>query len=213
MPIADFMRNLETAAKVLSSHMDRLRASQTTDDLDRLRASADIWLTPDLVKDFDPNDFAFLAPEERARLTSKVDQFRALASRASGRVPEVEELLQGVELLNEVLKPLGEYITNPEGAAILTTLWSIKEPTPDFVLGIDYTLDTDATGDPAVWIWVIVDDGVDPDSEPFKQFVRAFPRRVRKALQKVRSERIPYVRFRLRSEVKDAIAGGAHEPG
>jgi len=99
-----------------------------------------------------------------------------------------------------------------EGKAILAAVIAAKKEFPDFVLGIDYTLDTDWSGDLGIWIWVIIPDETDPDSEDFRQFVSWCPRAAWNAIARLKSDRLPYTHYRLLSGAIEAVSGGAHEP-
>jgi hypothetical protein len=70
---------------------------------------------------------------------------------------------------------------------------------PDTVREVSQRVDVDATGAPAVWIWVVVDDAaaVRPD---FPSVAAAIRDAIRDALEQAGIARWPYVRFRTRSE-------------
>jgi hypothetical protein len=74
-----------------------------------------------------------------------------------------------------------------------------KASLPNTVLEVSHRLDLDATGAPAVWIWVVVDDTA-AASKDFPSLAAGIRDSLRDALQQAGIERWPYVRFRSRSE-------------
>ena len=80
-----------------------------------------------------------------------------------------------------------------------------KASLPDAVLGVSHRLDEDATGTPAVWVWVVVDDAA-VASRNFSSVAAEIRDTIRDALQHAGVDRWPYVRFRTRSEEAE-IAG------
>ena len=74
-----------------------------------------------------------------------------------------------------------------------------KASLPDTIRDVSYRLDVDASGAPAVWIWVVIDDAA-ASSRDFPAVAAGIRTAIRDALQKAGIERWPYVRFRTRSE-------------
>ncbi len=74
-----------------------------------------------------------------------------------------------------------------------------KASLPDTVRDVSYRLDIDASGAPAVWVWVVVDDAA-ASSGDFPAVAAGIRDAIRSALQQAGIERWPYVRFRTRSE-------------
>lgn len=206
MAITDFFRNARAVTSVLAEQLDTATANPPEATV-RLLAGRQLWLTPEAVAGYDPDDFRFLPPDEQDRLAAAVEHFRAAAAELSGREPTADEVFHAAGLWTDLFKPLREYVSDPEGLAIIRALLRDEDGLPGFVLGLDYALDTDATGDQAIWIWVIIDDAADAESSAFQEFARRFRARVRKALQAQHVNRIPYVRFRPRSE----FLAGLHE--
>ncbi|MBX9628266.1 MAG: hypothetical protein K2X82_30990 [Gemmataceae bacterium] len=202
MAAKDFDHIIRTAAAAL--------AAGTAGDsrvVARWTASRDLWLTPEVVYEL-AHDRLILPPEADGRdVLARMDQFRATAIELSGRQPTPDEIRQAAGLLAGVLAAVAEHFTEPEGEALVRALWAV--PVPDFVLALDYDLDNDWTGAPAVRAWVVIRDDADPESDEFQDFADGFRDRAWQALAKLGSGRIPYVRFRPESEAKAALAGGA----
>lgn len=70
---------------------------------------------------------------------------------------------------------------------------------PDYVDHVEYTLDADATGDPAVWIYIILKDEVVKDASFFDR-AETVRQAVVEALNGVDTHRWPYVHFTSVSE-------------
>jgi len=70
---------------------------------------------------------------------------------------------------------------------------------PSYVKDCKYRLDTDSSGDPAVWIWVIMTD-TEVESPSFPSDRHSVKKSVVKLLRESGIERWPYVRFRSESE-------------
>jgi hypothetical protein len=214
MAMSEFLRSVQTARNMFFSQLisldqsDPLPADRSSQDWKRLRTTAPVWLSPRVVAGFDSEEFGFLSVDQRAVLTEAVSKFRAIAEASAGREPTQDEMNRAIRYLIAIIGMLDEKLLDEEGKTLLIALTAATKPFPDFVLGIDYTLDTDATGDPGIWIWVIVPDDVDPDSSEFQQFSTRFRKAVRNALAEVKSERLPYVHFRLLSEAIEAMTEG-----
>jgi hypothetical protein len=215
MALAEFLRNIQTARNVLLPQtLPRGGALQPLDrdklDWAQLKRTASRWLSPQTVAGYEPADFpSFFSSEHRDQLTAEVRAFRALAEATAGREPNDQELKSGLAYLM-ALSNLRDHLTlDDEGRALWLALQQSKISFPKFVLDIDYTLGADATGDPGIWIWVIVPDELDPDSDAFKQFVVWFPKVVRDALAKVGNDRLPYIHYRLLSEAAGLVSEDA----
>jgi hypothetical protein len=75
---------------------------------------------------------------------------------------------------------------------------------PDTVLDVSYRLDVDASGAPAVWVRVMVEDAV-ATSRDFPEVTARIRDAIRTALQQAGIERSPYVRFRTQSEEAELV--------
>jgi hypothetical protein len=213
MAMNDFRQHVQTARNVLYAHLlfhigFELTAEEQTADYDRIKRSAPIWLSPRVVAGFDPSEFDFFSEGQRKELAEAVQAFQTVADEVAGRPPTHEEVKLAVGKLMKIIGILDDHLLDSEGKALMEAVYASKTPFPDFILGIDYTLDIDATGDPGIWIWVIVPDDVDPDSPEFRTFSSWFDKAVRTALTHAKSQRIPYVHFRLLSEAVELMSEG-----
>lgn len=78
---------------------------------------------------------------------------------------------------------------------------------PDFVHDVACTLDVDATGDPAVWIWVILSDEK-TQGDAFAESTEQIRELIWTAFNKAQIARWPYIRFRSASEQAVLGTGG-----
>jgi hypothetical protein len=212
MALAEFLQNIQTARNVVFPLLQGASALQLPDrdklDYARLKRSAPIWLSSRTVASYDPDDFNMFPVADRDQITAAVRNFRSVAEAAAGREPTDKEINSGLAYLMSFFGLLDRFSLDGEGKALLLALHQSKNTFPDFVLGIDYTLGTDATGDSGIWIWVIVPDDVDPDSNEFRQFAAWFPKAVRDALAQVKSDRLPYIHYRPLSEAVGLLSEG-----
>jgi hypothetical protein len=215
MAMAEFLRHVQMAQNMVFSHIlvhlradSPLPAERETQDFKRIKKTARLWLSPQVVAGFNPDDFAELPTEQLKALETAVNGFRSVAEQAHGREPTTDEMTTAILHLGAIIKALGAPALDPEGSALMVAVHVSKEKFPDFVLGLDYTLDTDATGDPGIWIWVLIPDDVDPDSKEFREFAVWFPKAVRKALAHVKSDRLPYIHYRPLSEAVGQLSEG-----
>jgi hypothetical protein len=79
---------------------------------------------------------------------------------------------------------------------------------PDYVKGVQFRFGNDSSGDPAVWIWLVLKDDVDIESPSVQAELSPVREAYRNAIQRAGIERWPYISVRTRSEA-EALAGGA----
>jgi len=86
----------------------------------------------------------------------------------------------------------------------------LRKHPPTFVRDFSLTLDQDLDGDPAVFMWVVIDDDAFERSDFFEQ--RDAARQwITDALATEGIERWPYLRYRGVSEIKPNEDASAHE--
>lgn len=210
MAFHKFVSAIQAARGVLFGRMNQAIHTPPTDVSrwwDVVRDTADIWLTPKIVEDYDDTEFQFLPPEQQAKLGRLVDAFRQLTATAK-EAPTEAQLKEGFNLLteiNHVIAPsAGE---DPDLRRIIDVIRSV--PWPDYVFGADFRLGNDSTGDPAVWIWLLLNDDVEIESRAVQDELGRVRRAYLDEIQKAGINRWPYVSVRTRSETKNLIAGAA----
>lgn len=210
MAMNEFLRNIQTARNVVFPQLPAgitlaTPADPLAFDGAWLRRTAPVWLTPRTVTGFDVNEFESFEAKDRENLGKVVQGFLAIANAVAGRDPTDEELSSGIAHLTTLVTVLDPLFHDAEGKVLLRALYRSNASFPDFVLGLDYSLDTDWSGDPGIWIWVIVPDDVDPDSDEFIRFSQEFRKGVWKVVSEANSNRLPYVHFRLLSEALGTV--------
>ena len=82
-----------------------------TDAIARILHRAALWLTPKVVEHYDPADFAGWQADEQERLRLAVEEFRGKALQVPPDQPaNVQQFMEGAELLRELIKVLGSMV-------------------------------------------------------------------------------------------------------
>lgn len=205
MAMSEFLRNVQTARNVaLFNQAAHYGSNPPTSgpNYTSLSRAIGVWLSPHVVAGYDPGDFGFLPAEAQSALRTAVGGYRDVLAAIVDREPSDDEMGRALDALSAIAAALGDGLLDTEGRALLKAVYAAngEQPFPEFVLGVDYTLDADWMGDPGIWIWVIVPDELDPDTGDFRQFATRFPKIVSGALMRAGSDRLPYVHYRLLSE-------------
>ena len=211
MAMNEFLRSVQTARNVALFNQALVPGRNPLSpmpNLAALRRVLTLVLSPRVVAGYEADEFGYWDPARRTELTAAVTRYRELAEAATTRELTDEELTRGMDQLFTIVKLLDTDLLDEDGQALMRAVVEASgtEPFPDFVLGLDYTLDTDWSGDPGIWIWVIVPDELDPESEEFSRFSSRFRKDTWRAMAAVKSVRIPYVRFRVLSEITDPVS-------
>jgi hypothetical protein len=189
-----FLTNFKRAAHPISpaAHSNGIRLDPAY--LEVLLRRSTSWLTPRAVKGFDSKDFSELNEDARSALKAAVEQFSSIAKRAprDGPAPTelVDEALPVFLKILEVLEPiLDEYAA-----------YHMLKHTElsDFVTDFAIRAGLDSTGDPGVWVWVIIKD--EAADLKFREQVAETRRQVDAAIHEADIGRWPYIRFRTESE-------------
>ncbi|MDB5311249.1 MAG: hypothetical protein JWO38_5451 [Gemmataceae bacterium] len=209
MSMPEFMNRLRLVSSMLPPGVFSSQGLSDSPADERLRhkalASADVWLDPAFVAGVKAGDFFYLDEHERKELETALERFAKLAGEASrGHGLTLEQRSQGLEVLIkfvDVLKP----VPAPDNL-LIPVLWRLESTYPEYVLGFDCEFGTDSTGDPAVWVWVVVPDDADVESKAFDGFEKSIDKVVRGWLKEVGKEDVwPYIRLRTPSSIKDDI--------
>jgi len=95
------------------------------------------------------------------------------------------------------------YTESSEVRSIRSALKKVRFPKG--IANLDFDLGNDSTGDPAVWIWIVVKDAA-ADVAASAETATRLSRDIRQALHKAGSDRWPYLSFRTVSEQKELQA-------
>lgn len=203
----EFIQNVRLAQNLLSHRVEANGHGVNADQVARRLSHAALWLTPASVRGLDADDFPELSDAAREELERSVREFRQVAE----QVPEDGPATAGQEaaarrsFLN-VVRILEPYFPTPEELRRLRG--ALKEVHfPSVVETWDYEFGRDSSGDPAVWIWVLVDD-VAADDATFTDNTVRLRREIHQAIQRAGLDRWPFVRFRTVSEQRSLQAVG-----
>jgi hypothetical protein len=168
-------------------------------------ARAVIWLAPSSVSGFSPRDFSELPAEVREQLKDRVQQFLDVARHVgASRQPTWDEVQRAMPAFLDILRIVDPYLSADEEARKIREVLEGVDFPPG-VVAWDFEIGNDSTGDPAVWIWIFVDEDVvrrkkvDDVMEPTRK-------RIRDALDAAGIQRWPYVRVRTPAEQR-ALGG------
>jgi len=167
----------------------------------------DQWLTPKTVEGYVEEDFTYLTKEQRLKLTSNVDNFRKIAASVRIDSPATpEKVAEAREPLREIYQMVQPYLDRQ----YLGVRGAIEQlfaagAFPDFVRRFDLEVGNDHTGDPAVWIWLIVDDSAD-NSSVFDAILQA-EQTIADRLSELGIDRLVYGSVRTVSEQKERLDG------
>jgi hypothetical protein len=108
----EFILDVRRAAKIL--HKPSVPLDPDDADADAITGilnAAALWLTPKVVKHYDPDDFATWRQDQQDRLRLAVDDFKKLAGQvAAEKPPTVEQFLEGARRLRDLVKIMGEMV-------------------------------------------------------------------------------------------------------
>lgn len=203
----EFLQNLRAARNWLSHRVEATFPGLNPDDIERSLARAAIWLTPKSVEGFDAADFPELDGRARDELARSVTEFRRVAEQVPPDGPATnDELERATTSFLSILRILEPYLPSGEEANKLRRgMKNVRFPAG--VLTWEFEFGRDSTLDPAVWIWIVVDDRT-ANSPGFPQLANQLQREVREVLRAAGIDRWPYVRFRTASEQRELQAAG-----
>jgi hypothetical protein len=195
----EFLLNLKTARNLFDHRVETDDPGLDPRSVEAQLKRGTIWLTPSSMQGFNVRDFPELAPDLRKRLKENVERFVRIAKQVPPTKPATpEQVRDAMAAFQEVLEILKPYLSSPgEPEKIVAALEKIRFP--ECVLNWNFELDIDSTGDPAVRIWVFVDDQA-MKREDFTRISLDIERKILDAFSAAGIERWPYVSFRSASE-------------
>ncbi len=201
MSMSEFFGTMRFVANMVNPPADDLHRQQTED----------LWLTPATVADFSEPNFISRSPEERARLRTAVEKFREVAElRESGSTVTPDQRSEAREAFETIWKLLAPYRSD-ESEKVHLAIWQAWQQESDrgWMPTFDYEVGVDSTGDPAVWIWFIVNDDVEVSDERTRDQLSRLRTLIRIKFHEAGIERWPYISLRSRSEAKELMAGAS----
>lgn len=207
MALSEFLLNVRTAAVFFSRHLDFENPEFIPADVPDAIRHAEVWLKPQTVSGFDPEDFRYLGGDRARELADRVDEFRRVAENVNGRPPTRDEVERAGAPLLAILSILRPNF-DPRWLAVLRVIQGASPKFPDWVAGVFPITDQDWEGNPIIRVYVTVTDA---ELRPGRHvaLIRQFEGLIRDAL---RSAKItdPYV-VSLVAESDMAEVIGANE--
>jgi hypothetical protein len=207
MALREFWTHVRVAADLVSwtgATVDapRLDASR----IERILRESHSWLMPRVVEGFDEHDFDFLSEEGRRSLQESVRGFLRVAERVpddAGPSPQqVQDALPYFRRIIELLRP--DKYADPDALILGERIEQFVEGRlPTWVREMVFETGNDANGEPALWIWVEIDDTAAAE-DVFSQNTKSIRTILERAVRKVAIDRWPYIRFRTTSEQRTA---------
>ncbi len=207
MALREFWSNVRSTAGLVprkaAVDSPRLDANR----IERILRKTRRWLTPRAVEGFDPADFAFLSAEERRDLEKSVRRFLLVADQVPvGGDPsetQVQAALPAFQKIVEILRP--DKYADLDALVIGKRIEQfLAGRLPEWVREMVFETGNDVQDEPALWIWVEIDDDAAAD-EVFTQNTRSAWNTVDMAARKVAADRWPYIRFRSTSEQRASV--------
>jgi hypothetical protein len=207
MSLARFIDRVRIAASPFPPEAWEDPARLPTSEFDRAMKFEDIWLAPVTVKGFSEADLVAFPAADRDRLRSAVQAFRSVADQvppgARATDGQVRAALPAFATILDVLKP---YLADPESLAVRRAIWRACEPYRDWVLTFDFEFREDSSGDPSVWVSLILNDDVDVETRDVQLKLYDVRDAIRKELDAAGIERRLYTSVWGRSEVPGVLA-------
>lgn len=207
MSSTKFLSRVRIAASPFSPAAWAKPALLLTAEFDRAVEFEDIWLAPVTVKGFVEDDLSELPATERQRLRDAVARFRTVADQVLPGTPattdQVREALPAFVTILDVLKPL---FADPEMMQVRGAIWNACEPHRDWVLTFDVDLRQDSDGDPAAWVWLILQDDIDVELRAIQHRIHEIRTAIWKGFEVTGVGLELYVSAWSRSEVPQVLA-------
>jgi hypothetical protein len=190
-----FLKNLNTARHLFWNRVNTSRPARDPATVESQMDRATSWLTPSSVRGFDIRDFAELPPAAKTDLQTGVERFRQVAKQVPPTQPanatQTQEAMTALLQVFEILNPY--YFPGDESQRLQEVMESLA--LPEWVLTWEFEFRFDFSGDPAVWIWIIVDDQA-AAREDFMQQSREVREKLRTSLWAAGIQHWPLIHFR-----------------
>ncbi|HET6573867.1 MAG TPA: hypothetical protein VFG68_09715 [Fimbriiglobus sp.] len=209
MPVAEFLNNFRSASLFLAPWESANGAPPSPEQLADVRKYSALWLTPDAVKGFDTSVFYSLTPEQKRDLDADIAGFRTIAEQVPADQPATEEqVIAARKQFLAIYRVVGRYLFDDESLRVVKAAKDVMAADwfPKFVVGFDYRLGDDWSGDPAVWVWMI---GTDEAAERDQLYEWLDPLR-QAIIERLDAEgigRLVYLNFRTVSEQREQLEG------
>jgi len=205
MALEDFWRMIRLAIRTLNRGVvddaPRFEQNELSSHLSRAQA---FWYSPKIVKDYQPSDFGFLAPEERLRLDDAATQFKHIVNTKTDYTETTEEGRQDAQDALLTIINLFEFDRFNDPVAFEIGKRIEQQIVSKLPIGVDhvrYRAGLDHSGEPALWVTVYLDVSPDSDEQTTWEIADECRPIVEEAAGEVSPDRFPYVTFRSIHEV------------
>lgn len=205
MAVEEFWTSVRTAASLMvpKAAVDSPRLDR--DRIERILQGATFWLTPGAIKGYypyDPKEFKFLSEEERQRLEEAVKKFKAVAESVPKKAPATDQQIsEGVKEFRKILE-----VVRPDKYADFDAFVigkkiekHVRDELPQWVREMVFETGYDASGAPALWIWVEVEDEAAREKAIDENYL-LISGTLRGAATQICPDRWAYIRMRTVSE-------------
>ena len=165
------------------------------------------WLTPATVADLSESDFSTMPARQRQALFDAVERFKTIAETDAISPEQETQARTALDGIRDILRP---YLSE-ESLKIREAIWRAwrDDGAAAWIPTFDYALDEDWAGNPAVWVWLILNDDVDVEEPATRAGLNSLRTRIRKELYEAGIERRPYINVRSQAEVRELMAGAS----
>ncbi len=208
MSIQDFWINIRIGASSIAQSAKADSSKLDAEGFQQAIRGGVLWLTPKAVQGFEDVEFDFLTDPERTELARAVRNFRRAAEKVPPGKPasdtQLKEARRAFAGVLEVMRP--DKYADLEAFKIGKRVEQQLEQRPSWVKDLRFETGEDNAGQPAVWVWVEVDDSA-LKQEVLLQNTQMIKGIIERAVAEVASDRWPYVRFRSTSEQNLGASG------
>jgi hypothetical protein len=187
-----------------------LEPNRKPDELDEnARKHWRLWLLPEVVSYIEPDTHYELTDEQRRALAGHIQSYRAIAERAGTTPPTESDLRQARDTLLAVYRAVPYFLTGRLPMDELSVIdRALTHPTArKWVVCYAFKSGRDWSGDEAVWVWVIVEDGV-PDDPAWEADWQVIQSEMARAIDGATGGRVlVYSLLRVVSEQQELVAG------
>ncbi len=165
------------------------------------------WLSRRTVKGFDPKDYAnILSDVELENLKRDVAGFGKVAESLGGKQKTTDQQIEdGLPHFLSMLNIMSPFLDGFNEYKTLKVALK-QEKLPSYIKDFAVSVGEDWTGDPAIKIWVIIDD--DAADESFYKGVSDLGGEIEEILESVNSGRHTFIYFRTFSEQRELEEAG-----
>ena len=191
-------RGVSLFSPVASVDSPRLNANL----IEKQLRSADLWLTPKVVAGFNESNFDFLPDTERKKLRQSVEHFRKIASQVPVDQPATQgQLNAAAAAFRAILEIMRlDKFEDPEAFIVGKQVeQGVAGKLPKWVRQLRFRTGADNTGDPGIWIWVIVDDNA-LQQDMLRKTIQQARAVLDEAVKELNTGYWPYIRFQSVSE-------------